>query len=83
VFYPTQDQIYYYAEKKQQDYEVHYQQAALQVKSDSRFVDIPGCWGTTSILEAAKGNVRGKSPSFWISVRMNIHLHQQIQRQQQ
>ena len=47
------------------------------IKDYSNIVD-SSCWGEQKIAEAAKGNVFGKSPSQWISVRVNIHLKNQI-----
>ncbi|MEZ9005604.1 beta family protein [Vibrio splendidus] len=32
------------------------------------------CWGCDEIQSAANGDVNGKSPSYWISVRSNIHM---------
>lgn len=32
------------------------------------------CWGCDEINSAANGKVNGKSPSYWISVRSNIHM---------
>jgi hypothetical protein len=37
------------------------------------------CWGDDQIAAAAEGTPNGRSPSFWISVRMNIHLTRRIQ----
>jgi hypothetical protein len=33
-----------------------------------------GCWGDEEIAHAATGEPNGKNPSYWISVRMNIHM---------
>ncbi|PNH93082.1 beta family protein [Vibrio diazotrophicus] len=32
------------------------------------------CWGTKEIDSASNGVVNGKNPSYWISVRSNIHM---------
>lgn len=37
------------------------------------------CWGDGQIIAAAAGAPNGRSPSFWISVRMNIHLTRRVQ----
>ena len=37
------------------------------------------CWGDEQISVAAGGAPNGRSPSFWISVRMNIHLTRRVQ----
>jgi hypothetical protein len=38
--------------------------------------DLPKCWGSDQIKQAATGNVPGKSPSFWISARINMWITQ-------
>ena len=37
-------------------------------------------WGVEQIKAAANGNVPGRTPSFWISVRFEIHVKQQLKR---
>jgi hypothetical protein len=37
---------------------------------------LPACWGTEQIRQAATGNVPGRSPSFWISARINMWITQ-------
>tara|TARA_B100001971_G_C18140408_1_gene510073 strand:+ start:525 stop:701 length:177 start_codon:yes stop_codon:yes gene_type:complete len=51
---------------------------AKKVVSNSSFEDIPESWGVQQIKAAANGSPPGKAPSFWISVRMEIHMRQQI-----
>lgn len=80
VVFPTQRSIYYYSEKKEYDYEDHYADVAQAVMDDPRFEELEGSWGVDQIVSAAEGQVNGKAPSFWISVRMDIHIHQQLRR---
>jgi hypothetical protein len=37
---------------------------------------LPSCWGAEQIKQAAGGTVPGKSPSFWISARINMWITQ-------
>ncbi|EOS8317900.1 beta family protein [Vibrio parahaemolyticus] len=36
------------------------------------------CWGCNEIDDAANGILNGKSPSYWISVRSNIHMTRMV-----
>jgi hypothetical protein len=47
--------------------------AANKMLANKDYVSI-NCWGDDEIRLAASGNPGGKSPSYWISVRMNIHM---------
>lgn len=38
------------------------------------------CWAHDMVVKAAGGNPEGRSPSFWISVRVNFHLTRQVLR---
>lgn len=38
------------------------------------------CWGDSSIMQAAVADPPGRSPSFWISVRVNYHITRQVRR---
>lgn len=80
IDYSTGEQIFYYREKRTQDYATHYKSVAQKILADDRFEEIPGSWGVECIKKAAAGDVRGKSPSFWISVRMDIHLSQRLRK---
>jgi len=49
--------------------------------SDNRFpLSLNKNWGINQIKNASDGASPGSSPSFWISVRMNIHIEQQLMR---
>lgn len=60
------------------DYLTKYHEVAEQIVNDDFFKNISNdidCWGLTEIQRAAEGMVGGAAPSFWISVRINIHLN--------
>lgn len=54
-----------------------YIQAAKDVVSLPEY-DRLLCWGTGQIESAALGAPNGKSPSFWISARLNIHSTRKV-----
>ena len=63
------------------DYASTYIQVAQQTVRDPRFPEaIEDNWGVEQIKSCAKGGAPSSSPSFWISVRMNIYIEQQIKR---
>ncbi|GAA0616301.1 beta family protein [Paenochrobactrum glaciei] len=90
------ERIFYYREGRQYTgkgpekiytttYSHHYAMVAQSVSKDRRFLadqnaQDENSWGVKQILEAAKRRVPGASPSFWISVRFNIHIQQQLRR---
>lgn len=80
IDYPTIDRrIFYYREKRLgATYASHYASVASDVLADKKFDGLSGSWGVQQIREAAGGRVPSSSPSFWISVRMEIFLHRQI-----
>ena len=88
IDFPTsKNRIFYYREKRSKDkggtyssYGSHYVSVAKKVVGNGAFEDIPESWGVKQIKSAARGFPPGKSPSFWISVRMEIHMLQQIKR---
>lgn len=91
IDFPTsKKRIFYYREKRgekkggekggKRSYESHYISVAKKVVRDTRFEDLFNSWGVDQIKQAASGSSPGNSPSFWISVRMEIHLLQQIKR---
>jgi len=72
---PTESIIYYKRQRKgNSEYRKAYTSCAIKAISDKRFPNGLECWGTKAIIEAANGYPAGSSPSFWISVRMNIHI---------
>lgn len=52
--------------------------AALAVR-DPKYAQL-NCWAHDMIAAAAGGKPEGRSPSFWISVRVNYHLNRQAVR---
>lgn len=80
IDYSTGTEVFYYREKKAESYENHYQSVAKKVVSDNRFEELEASWGCRQIRNAANGRVGGKAPSFWISVRMEIHIRQNLRR---
>lgn len=80
---PTKEDFYYYRKRrdKQLGYGAAYTAVAKLVKNDIKFPStLKNNWGIEQILETSEGDVAGASPNFWISVRMNIHLQQQLER---
>lgn len=76
---PTRDEIYYVRERRTpvRDYASTYTFVARKVMQNIRFPHKLSCWGVDQIKICAEHGAPGASPAFWISVRMNIHLHQQ------
>ena len=77
---PLKDQIYYLRERKgTNEYSATYSSVARKIVLDRRFPKLlDDNWGISQIKSASDGNSPGATPSFWISVRMNIHIHQQL-----
>lgn len=71
---------YYYRVRRPKGtsaYKGAYILAAQKVIRDSRFPkNLDNSWGIQMVKACAYGNVFGSTPSFWISVRMNIHIEQ-------
>lgn len=81
---PLENQIFYYKERRPKgvtSYASTYTQVAREVCSDIRFpFDLSDNWGVIQIQDCANGGSPSATPSFWISVRMNIHIEQQVKR---
>ena len=79
---PTQREIFYKRERRgENNYSNTYSRVARKIVRDSRFPkNFSYNWGIEQINNCAKGASPGSNPSFWISVRMNIHIQQQIER---
>lgn len=91
IDFPTPNRrTFYYREKRNilgrdehnkpiyEDYAAHYKSVAKKVTADRQFATIPNSWGCEQITKAASSVVPGKNPSFWISVRMEIHIQQMV-----
>lgn len=75
------DKIYYYRERKgSRTYSDTYTSVARKAVSDKKFPSSIKAWGISQIQNCALGDAPSASPSFWISVRMNSHIIQQINR---
>lgn len=80
---PLSDTIFYYRQRRprgESAYRKTYIEVAQKVVNDNRFPRELNCWGVDSILKCAEIAPPGSTPQFWISVRMNIHIKQQIKR---
>lgn len=80
---PLEKELYYSRRRKgsEKQYSPVYNTVARIVASDSRFPKhLTRNWGIKQIQECASGAAPGATPSFWISVRMNIHVEQQLRR---
>ena len=76
--------VYYKRERRPKGttaYSSTYELVAQLATADSRFplsqIDI---WGIRQIVDCSMGSVPSSQPSFWISVRMNTHICQQVLR---
>jgi hypothetical protein len=83
IDFPTENSIVYHRSRKDKgtetDYVPAYTRAARKVIRDDRFIWLQNQigntnWGIQQILHAARGYPPGLSPSFWISVRINLHI---------
>ena len=62
-------------------YSSTYEKVAQLVTADSRFpLSQTDIWGIRQIVDCSLGVVPSSQPSFWISVRMNTHICQQVLR---
>lgn len=79
---PLERKIYYYRKRKiPTGYSKTYSLVAEDVINDKNFPNkLKDNWGINQIINAADGASPGSSPSFWISVRLNIHIEQQQRR---
>ncbi len=78
---PLETEIFYYRRRKiPKGYAATYSLVAVDATRDRRFPSEITNWGTNQIIIAADGASPGSSPSFWISVRMNIYIEQQLKR---
>lgn len=78
-----QTKIYYYRERRPgrtSPYADTYTAVAKKAVSDERFPAEIDEWGFLQIRSCALGDAPSASPSFWISVRLNSHIIQQIRR---
>lgn len=73
--------IFYYRQKREnRDYADVYVDVANRCMADRRFPKDLTCWGCDTIKGTASGLKPGATPSFWISVRMNIYIYQRLRK---
>ena len=81
---PLKDSVFYYRERRPsgtRDYPPQYTKVAKYVIADKNFpTDMNENWGIKQIRNCAGGGKPGSAPSFWIAVRMCIHVEQQVRR---
>ena len=77
VDFPLDEKIYYYRYRRDDG---GYIKAAKKVVEDNQQYLPIDCWGNEQILSASVGKPKGKSPSFWISARINMHISRQLNR---
>lgn len=70
IDYPLDEHIVYYRYRRDDG---SYPRCASELVDDNDF-DSLDCWGTEQIYSALSGEPNGKSPSFWIAARLNIHI---------
>jgi hypothetical protein len=78
---PTNTHIFYRRSRRNrdvEDYERAYTRVAQSIVRNENYrqlrARIGPCWGIEQVELAAAGEPQGLAPSFWISVRMNIHI---------
>ncbi len=76
------ESVFYHRQKRPKGvtaYADTYIQVAKSCVEDPLFPkDLNDIWGINQILSCAMGSVPSSSPSFWISVRMNVHITQRL-----
>ena len=80
---PLMESIYYIRERRPKgitSYASTYCEVARQVVNTKQFPQLYDNWGINQILDCSEGASPSSAPSFWISVRMCIHIEQQCRR---
>lgn len=81
---PLKDSFFYYRErrpKNTKEYAETYKRVARVVLGNPDFPkDMDDNWGIKQIKACASGYSPASAPAFWISVRMCIHIEQQVRR---
>jgi hypothetical protein len=73
--------IFYYRQKREKmEYADVYTEVARKCLADSEFPKDLVCWGSQTVKSTASGMKPGSTPSFWVSVRMNMFVTQQLRR---
>lgn len=78
------DLVYYKRQRRPKGitaYSSTYEYVARLATADPRFpLNLMDIWGIRQIVDCSMGSVPSSQPSFWISVRMNTHICQQVLR---
>lgn len=76
------NEIFYIRERRGvRDYSSTYTSIAKKLRLNPKFPNyLSSNWGVQQIINSSTGTSPGSNPSFWISVRMNIHIEQQLRR---
>ena len=80
---PLYEKVFYYRERRsKRAYDVTYKEVAKKTVRDEKYPRELGCWGCSQINYCCT-LPPSSSPNYWISVRMNIHIEQQLRRLEQ
>ncbi|MCK4947759.1 MAG: beta family protein [Candidatus Aureabacteria bacterium] len=78
---PTENQIFYHRSRRsniERTYADAYKRVAQMIVGKKAYRrtknNVRNCWGIKQIESASEGYPQGLSPSFWISIRMNIYI---------
>jgi hypothetical protein len=75
IDYPLERKVFYHRVRRPKG---GYKKCAESVVGDGRYDPMKDVWGESQVLVAAFGVPPGKNPSFWISVRVNLHIERQV-----
>lgn len=77
---PLFKEVFYYRQRRMgAPYPDTYEKVARAVLKDPKYPKDVKCWGCSQIELCSRSAPAG-SPNYWISVRMNIHIEQQLRR---
>lgn len=80
---PLRDKVFYYRQRRaKRAYADTYKDVARNTIRDKNFPRGLDCWGCNQINNCCM-LPPSSSPNYWISVRMNIHIEQQLRRLEQ
>lgn len=80
---PLSEKIYYYRQRRAgRAYDTTYKEVAKKAIRDIKYPSDINCWGCSQIYNCCT-LPPSSSPNYWISVRMNIHIEQQVRRLKQ
>ena len=80
---PLSEKIYYYRQRRAgRAYDTTYKEVAKKAIRDIKYPSDIKCWGCSQIYNCCT-LPPSSSPNYWISVRMNIHIEQQVRRLKQ